>query len=126
MRIKERQDEIDHVDFMPWIYIDAKKKFPVYGNISQDINRKGVGMTSGKLGLRSPFMMYDKLEFNCEFPWNQLSRKYYQIGLIWQNPIKKYGDFYCGLNFSNNSIYTDIHEASKSINVGINNDKYRI
>ena len=49
---------------MPWIYVDAKKKRPLYGKIFQEFDRKGAAMLKAMIGYRSPFANFDKIEFN--------------------------------------------------------------
>ena len=48
-------------DFIPWIYIEAEKKKPVYGKIVQQFDKKGWAMVRGTIGYRSPFMNFDKV-----------------------------------------------------------------
>ena len=59
--INDRKEDVDHVDFIPAIYIDAKKKRPFYGHLMQEFNRKGAGVLKVKLGYRSPFFKLDCL-----------------------------------------------------------------
>ena len=33
--INDRKEDVDHVDFIPVIYVDAKKKRPFYGHLMQ-------------------------------------------------------------------------------------------
>ena len=107
------------------IYLNAKKKFPVYGQFLQDFNRKGVGMLHAKIGYRGLTKLFDKIEFNYESPITDIKRKYFEIGVSWENPVKKYGNLYFGVNYNNTNIYKDIDEQSKSISVGIADPKYR-
>lgn len=83
-------------------------------------------MLQAKIGYRSVFKIYDKIEFNYESPLTDIKRKYFQSGFTWQTPTKKYGDFYLGINYANNNIYRDIDEACKTITTGFNNEKFRI
>ena len=62
--IGDRSEDVDHVDFIPVIYVDAKKKRPFYGHLNQEFNRRGAGMFKVKFGYRAPFMKLDCLEVN--------------------------------------------------------------
>lgn len=85
-----------------------------------------MGMLQAKIGYRSVFKLYDKIEVNYESPLTDIQRKYFTSGFTWQNPTKKYGDFYLAMNYSNNNIYRDIDEISKTITTGFNNDRFRL
>jgi len=62
--INDRKEDVDHVDFIPVIYVKGNKKRPFYGHLMQEFNRKGAGVLKVKVGYRSPFMKLDCFEVN--------------------------------------------------------------
>jgi len=67
-----------------------------------------MGNFVAKLGYRSPFLKYDKLEFNFQWPISSLRRKYYQIGADWSNPISDLSTSSLRLNSSLEPTYKNI------------------
>lgn len=66
-----------------------------------------MGNFAAKIGYRSPFKKYDKLELNLEWPISSLRNRYYQAGLDWTNPFRG-GSSSLHFTSSNESIYKGI------------------
>ena len=91
--LRKRYEEVRHSSYYPCIFVHAEKKGPLFGNIQQDINRHGAGTLSAKIGYRSPFLRYDTMMLNLEWPvQTKINKRYYQFGVTWNNSIKKLGD----------------------------------
>lgn len=87
-----------------------------------------MGNFIAKLGYRSPFLKYDTLELNLEWPITSLRKKYYQAGLEWTNPIKNYGSFSWNLSSAKEPTYKNIDSQLSSVGCGLykDSDKYEI
>lgn len=61
----------------------------MYGKLFQEFDRKGAAMLKSTIGYRSPFSLFDKIEFNMEtLPLEYIKkRQYYMFGLNWMNPF---------------------------------------
>ena len=104
--IKKRMERVENPNYIPCIYIKSEKKGPLFGTIQQDINRHGSGTLSAQIGYRSPLKKYDHLQFNLEWPLQtKFNKRYYQLGLSWNNPFKSYGDFFFRYNSGNDPTY---------------------
>jgi hypothetical protein len=78
-----------------------------------------MGNFVAKLGYRSPFLNYDKLEFNFQWPISSLRRKYYQIGAEWTNPISEASTASIRLNSVREPTYKNIDSEIVSVGWGI-------
>ena len=59
--IHSRSEDVDHVDFIPVIYIEAQKKRPFFAQLNQQFDRKGAGSIKINFGFRTPFSKLDCL-----------------------------------------------------------------
>jgi outer membrane usher protein FimD/PapC len=122
--IKKRVESILNPNYIPCIYVKSERKGPLFGNIQQDINRHGAGTLSAQLGYRSPFKKYDHLQLNLEWPLQtKLNKRYYQFGLSWNNPLKRYGDFFIKYNSGNDPIYENIDANANGLSCGLSKGK---
>jgi hypothetical protein len=118
--IQKRVETVNNRGYYPCIYVKGEKKGPLFGQIQQDINRHGAGTLSAQLGYRSPFRKYDHFQFNLEWPLQtKFNKRYYQFGLSWFNPIKKYGDFFIRYNSGNDPTYENIDTNTNGVAWGI-------
>jgi hypothetical protein len=67
-----------------------------------------MGNFVAKLGYRSPFLNYDKLEFNFQWPISSFRRSYYQVGAEWTNPISDTNTSSLRVNAARESTFKDI------------------
>ncbi len=117
---------MDHVDFIPVIYVEAKKKRPLYGHLMQEFNRKGAGVLKAKLGYRAPLFKLDCFEVNLETPLANLRRKYFNLDLIWKNTHDLYGNTFARLSQGNEAIYKDIDEKNLSFSIGTDKPQHNL
>lgn len=124
--IQSRSEDVDHVDFIPLIYVEGKKKRPFYAQLNQHFDRKGAGLLKVNLGFRTPFSKLDCLDFKIETPLSNFRRKYFSFDIEWKNSHDRYGNFFTRLSLGNTSIFRDIDEKSHSFNVGISKPEQNI
>lgn len=126
--IKRREAVVKHEDFIPCIYIRGEKKKPIFGQITQEFSRKGMGNFVAKLGYRSPFLNYDTLELNFEWPITSLRKKYYQAAVEWINPLYGLGDFHLRVSSAKDPTFKNIDTQLSCLGAAIykNQNKYEI
>ena len=104
---------------------------PFYGKIVQEFDKKGWAMLRATVGFRSPFLLFDRVEFNMESPSlnNIQKRSFYQFGLNWTNPLEADQDsVYVGAQSSYEPIFRNIDQKKQGFQVGYVNSitKYEL
>ena len=118
--MQKRLETVENPNYIPCIYVNSKKKGPLFGQVQQDINRHGAGTLSAQIGFRSPFQKYDHLQLNAEWPvQTKLNKRYYQFALAWHTPLKKYGDFFVKGSAGNDPAYENIDIQNHGFSWGL-------
>ena len=129
--IESKKAEVHHPDFVPCFYVQAQKKIPYFGQITQEFSRQGMGNFVAKLGYRSPFRAYDCLQLDLEWPISSHFRSYYQVYLDWSNPIKlnnTQGTAHVRIGSSKEPTFRSIDSQIRSFSLGLqkNDERYEL
>ena len=116
--IEDKKREIHHPDFVPCLFVQAEKKIPYYGQITQEFSRQGMGNFVAKLGYRAPFANYDSLELDLEWPISASFRSYYKAYLDWSNPLS-WGTLHLRTGTANEPTFRSVDSRITSISCGL-------